>query len=67
MRRQEAILTLALDADAGHRSLRRCHGCGSYTRPAAEVQGRLLCERCAERERRESELEEGNLNTVLET
>ncbi|HEY1252655.1 MAG TPA: hypothetical protein VGH97_15855 [Thermoanaerobaculia bacterium] len=67
MRRQEAILTLALDADANHRSLRRCHGCGSYTRPAAEVQGRLLCERCAERARRESELEQGNLNEVLET
>ena len=71
MRRQEAILTLALDADAAHRSLRRCHGCGSYTRPAAEVEGRLLCERCAERAKRESELERGdldmNLNEILET
>lgn len=71
MRRQEAILTLALDADAAHRSLRRCHGCGNYARPAAEVQGKLLCERCAEKAQREPNESENdlniNLNEILET
>ncbi|HEY4230746.1 MAG TPA: hypothetical protein VGO79_11270 [Thermoanaerobaculia bacterium] len=71
MGRQEAILTLALDADAAHRSLRRCHGCGTYARPAAEVQGRLLCERCAEKAQREPNESETdlnqNLNEILET
>ncbi|HEY2797898.1 MAG TPA: hypothetical protein VGK26_08430 [Thermoanaerobaculia bacterium] len=69
MRRQEAMLTLPLDADAAHRSLRRCHGCGNYSRPAGEVQGKLLCERCVEKARRESNErgDELNLNEILET
>jgi hypothetical protein len=65
MRRQEAILTLALDADAAHRSLRRCHGCGTYARPAAEVQGRLLCERCAEKAQREPNEQDDDLNLTI--
>lgn len=45
-----------LDLNAHHRALRRCHGCGSYARPSAEAtEGRLLCEKCFEKARRESE------------
>jgi formylmethanofuran dehydrogenase subunit E len=53
MIRREIQPALALDAN--HRALRRCHGCGTYARPSAEIGGRLLCERCAEKARRESE------------
>jgi len=49
MRREEAVL----DLNAHHRALRRCHGCGSYARPGGEVDGRLLCEKCVEKARRE--------------
>ncbi len=48
-----------LDLDAHHRALRRCHGCGNYARPGGEVQGRLLCEKCVEKARRESEDKDG--------
>ena len=50
MRREEAVL----DLNAHHRALRRCHGCGAYSRPGGEVQGRVLCEKCVEKARRES-------------
>ncbi len=60
IRRQEAVL----DLDAHHRALRRCHGCGSYARPGGEVQGRLLCEKCHEKARRESP--ETDLNGEIE-
>jgi len=50
MRREGAVL----DLNAHHRALRRCHGCGSYARPGGEVQGRLLCEKCVEKARRDS-------------
>ena len=43
----------ALDVDAHHRALRRCHGCGNYARPGGELQGRILCEKCVEKARRE--------------
>ena len=59
MRREEAVL----DLDAHHRALRRCHGCGNYTRPFGEVEGRLLCEKCVEKARRD---EEGKDITILE-
>jgi len=43
----------AQDSNAHHRALRRCHGCGSYARPAAEAtDARLLCEKCFEKTRR---------------
>lgn len=52
MRREsEAVL----DTNAHHRALRRCHGCGSYSRPGGEVAGKLLCEKCAEKARRDAE------------
>ena len=46
-------LRLERDWEANHRALRRCHGCGAYTRPAEhEKNGILRCERCAEKARR---------------
>ncbi len=43
------------DASAHHRALRRCHGCGTYARPAAEAtETKLLCEKCFEKARRAS-------------
>ncbi len=54
-----------LDLNAHHRALRRCHGCGSYARPGGEQNGKMLCEKCIEKARRESDGSE-NLNTVLE-
>ena len=61
MRREEAVLNL----DAHHKALRRCHGCGNYARPGGEVQGKLLCERCVEKARKESN--DIEVNTILET
>ena len=59
MRREEAVL----DLDAHHRALRRCHGCGNYARPVGEVEGRLLCEKCVEKARKD---EEGKDITIYE-
>ena len=49
-----------VDLDAHHRALRRCHGCGNYARPSGEFEGRLLCEKCLEKLRREREAEDAN-------
>jgi len=46
---------LELEVEAHHRALRRCHGCGAYARRAEEIEGRVRCERCAEKARRERE------------
>jgi translation initiation factor 2 beta subunit (eIF-2beta)/eIF-5 len=54
-----------LDVNAHHRALRRCHGCGSYARPLPAEDGRLLCEKCAGKARRASEVLE-NLNDTFE-
>ena len=45
-------ITLDLDPDANHRSLRRCYSCGAYSRPYDQVGGSIRCERCAEKARR---------------
>jgi hypothetical protein len=50
--------------EVNHRSIRRCHGCGSYSRPGGEISGRLYCERCFERVRREDP--EKNLDETME-
>ncbi len=55
MRREEAAIQL----DAHHRALRRCHGCGNYARPFGEVGGRLLCEKCVEKARKDGEDKDG--------
>jgi len=60
--RREAQPVLQLDAN--HRALRRCHGCGSYARPEGDISGRLYCERCIEKARREES--EKDLNEIIE-
>ena len=55
-------LQIRVDPDANHRALRRCHGCGSYTRPFDEVDGTIRCERCAQKARREREDSDEDLN-----
>ena len=62
--RREAQPVLQLQLEANHRSLRRCHGCGSYSRPGGEIGGRLYCERCIEKARREEP--EKDLNETME-
>jgi formylmethanofuran dehydrogenase subunit E len=64
MRQEEAVLHV----DAHHRALRRCHGCGNYARPHGEVQGRLLCEKCVEKARKDAEGEGKDISdiTILE-
>jgi hypothetical protein len=47
------------DNDANHRALRRCCRCGSYARPFDDVNGAIRCERCAKRDRRARQEEEG--------
>ncbi|MEX0878841.1 MAG: hypothetical protein WEB59_05155 [Thermoanaerobaculia bacterium] len=49
----------AVDVNAHHRALRRCHGCGSYARPGGELHGRPLCEKCVEKARRLDENKDG--------
>jgi formylmethanofuran dehydrogenase subunit E len=49
MREERAVV----DLNAHHRALRRCHGCGNYARPSGELQGRPICEKCAQKARRE--------------
>jgi formylmethanofuran dehydrogenase subunit E len=50
------VTPVAADVNAHHHALRRCHGCGSYARPAAEAsEGRLLCEKCFGKSRRVGE------------
>jgi hypothetical protein len=46
-------LELEEDREAHHRALRRCHGCGAYTRLVGVVDGFPRCERCLEKARRE--------------
>jgi len=43
-------LELEEDREAHHRALRRCHGCGAYTRLVGVVDGFPRCERSRERE-----------------
>lgn len=61
--RRELQLTIET-VEANHRALRRCHGCGNYTRPFVEMDGAVRCERCAKKAERESE-EEENLEATV--
>jgi hypothetical protein len=48
---RELQLQLSIEpAQASHRSLRRCYGCGNYERPFVEMDGVIRCERCAKRD-----------------
>ena len=46
-------LQIYLETDANHRVMRRCHGCGNYTRVFREINGSIRCDRCAQRASRE--------------
>ena len=46
-------LQIYLETDANHRAMRRCHGCGSYTRAFREINGSIRCDRCAQKASRE--------------
>ncbi len=47
--RRELQLTIEAPVTGNHRSLRRCHSCGNYTRPFAEMDGIIRCEKCAKK------------------
>lgn len=49
--RREMQLQLSVEppVQPNHRSLRRCYGCGDYTRPFVEMDGVIRCERCAKK------------------
>ena len=53
--RRELQLTIEAPVPANHRSLRRCHGCGNYTRPFVETDGIIRCEQCAKKSTSPSE------------
>jgi hypothetical protein len=56
MRRELQLqLTVEPPVQANHRSLRRCYGCGNYTRPFVEMDGVIRCEQCAKKARRSEE------------
>ena len=57
--RREMQLQLSVEPPVGpnHRSLRRCYGCGNYTRPFVEMDGVIRCERCAKKTDSEEERE----------
>ena len=55
-------LQIHLEIEPQHCALRRCCSCGSYTRPFEEVNGRIRCERCAKKVRRDGKEEEEDLN-----
>ena len=51
MRRELQLqLTVEPPVQANHRSLRRCYGCGNYTRPFVEMEGVIRCEQCAKKD-----------------
>ena len=47
--RRELQLIIEPPVPANHRSLRRCYGCGNYTRPFVEMEGVIRCEKCAKK------------------
>ena len=49
---------------AHHRSLRRCYGCGNYTRPFVEMDGVIRCERCAKKNERTDDRDKEQLGSI---
>jgi hypothetical protein len=43
-------LTVEPPVQGNHRSMRRCYGCGDYTRPFVEMDGVIRCERCVKKD-----------------
>ena len=58
--RRELQLSVEPPVLANPRSLRRCYGCGNYTRPFVEMDGNIRCERCAKKSAGSSEGEDEN-------
>jgi len=61
---RELRLSVETPVNAHHRSLRRCHGCGNYTRPFVEMEGTIQCERCAKKDESTDEREKDNLDGI---
>lgn len=61
---RELQLSIETPVHANHRSLRRCHGCGSYTRPFVEMEGTIRCEKCAKKNESTDEREKENLGSI---
>lgn len=61
---RELRLSVETPVNAHHRSLRRCHGCGDYTRPFVEMEGTIRCERCAKKDESTDEREKDNLDGI---
>jgi hypothetical protein len=62
--RRELQLSVEPPVQAIHRSLRRCYGCGNYTRPFVEMDGVVRCERCAKKSAGSSEGDEGDVERI---
>ena len=64
--RREMQLQLSVEPPVGpsHRSLRRCYGCGNYTRPFVEMDGEVRCERCAKKSEADDQREERDLHSI---
>lgn len=61
---RELQLSIETPVNANHRSLRRCHVCGNYTRPFVEMEGTIRCERCAKKSESTDEGEKENLGSI---
>jgi len=58
--RRELQLSVEPPGQANPRSLRRCYGCGNYTRPFVEMDGIIRCEECARKSAGTGEGEDEN-------
>lgn len=61
---RELQLSIETPVNANHRSLRRCHGCGNYTRPFVEMEGTIRCERCAKKNEGTDDREKESLEGI---
>lgn len=61
---RELQLSIETQVNANHRALRRCHGCGNYTRPFVEMEGTIRCERCAKKNESTDEREKESLGSI---
>ena len=61
---RELQLSIETPVNANHRSLRRCHGCGNYTRPFVEMEGSIRCEKCAKKGEGADEREKESLDGI---
>ena len=62
--RRELQLTIEAPVPANHRSLRRCYGCGNYTRPFVETDGIIRCEQCAKKSTSPNEEEDEDCKRI---